>query len=528
MFRNVRAIFLLTLANQAIGFGRTALIAAALGASLEVGAYNLGQVAPTFVVVVIGGWLQAGFVGSYSGYLARGEERAATAYRTRMFALVVLISLLLALTCAVLTHPIVSTFLSGHGPEERAAAASALRLMAWVLVPTVLSDFIGLILTCHGRFSVAAAAPVYNAAISVLALWLWPTWNLSALIGSFMLGAFVQLIAVAIPLVSMRLPFAFDWKAGKQRVFATLIIVLPIVPAMMFTNATWAVLQLRTADLGLSAVAVLGYALRLHNSLFQLILTGLSIILLPHFATLWAQDDLAGIVALMRRLIRSMLFVCGYLLVGVILLGIPALELLLGRGAFDTSLIHRVAYLWAIFTLALYPWALCTCITKLAVAMQKPTIVLVGSVLLFGMTVVIASLGAHFRSLPVIVLANAVSYIAMTALFLVWVSRTTHARGLAGEVFKATLIAIPIFAIPALIDYAARGWTEILPLSLSVLVRAAIYTALVAALVHFSRLDGWYFGRRNRGVSSRFAAFIQNFLPRGIVPKQLGDANSVD
>lgn len=528
MFRNVRSIFLLTLANQAIGFARTALIAAALGASLEVGAYNLGQVAPTFIVVVIGGWLQAGFVGSYSGFLARGEARAATAYRTRMFALVLLTSVLLALACVVLTHPIVSTFLSGHGPAERSAAASALRLMAWVLVPTVVGDFIGLILTCHGRFSVAAAAPVYNAAVSVLALWCWPTWDLSALIGSFMLGAVVQLIAVAAPFGWMRLPFSFDRQVGNQGVFATLIIGLPIVPAMMFTNGTWAALQIYTADLGLSAVAVLGYALRLHTALYQLILTGLSIILLPHFATLWAQSDVAGIVTLLRRLIRAMLFVCAYLLVGVILLGVPALDLLLGRGAFDARLIHQVAHLWAVFTLALYPLALCTCITKLAVAMQKPTIVLVGSVLLFGMTVAIASVGAHVGSLPVIVLANAIAYIAMTVLFLVWVSRKTRANGLAGDVFRAALLAIPIFGIPALIDYAARGWTSDLPLIAGVLLRGAIYTALVAALVHLFRLEEWYFGRRSRGISALAASVVQTFVPRGAGPKPLGDANSVD
>ena len=58
MLRSTRVVVLLGVAVQIVAFLRTAIIAATLGTSPDVDAYNLGLIAPGFISTVVGAWLQ--------------------------------------------------------------------------------------------------------------------------------------------------------------------------------------------------------------------------------------------------------------------------------------------------------------------------------------------------------------------------------------------------------------------------------------------------------------------------------------
>lgn len=64
MLRSTRTVMLLGIAVQIAAFLRTAIVAATLGTSLDVDAYNLGLIAPSFISTVIGSWLQMSFIGA--------------------------------------------------------------------------------------------------------------------------------------------------------------------------------------------------------------------------------------------------------------------------------------------------------------------------------------------------------------------------------------------------------------------------------------------------------------------------------
>ena len=83
MLGSTRTVVLFGIAVQIAAFMRTAIIAATLGASLDVDAYNLGLIAPSFISTVIGSWLQLSFIGRYTSLVTTGETRLAAAYRGR-------------------------------------------------------------------------------------------------------------------------------------------------------------------------------------------------------------------------------------------------------------------------------------------------------------------------------------------------------------------------------------------------------------------------------------------------------------
>ena len=124
------------------------------------------------------------------------------------------------------------------------------------------------------------------------------------------------------------------------------MLALPLLPSMMLANSAAAIIQFRAAELGEGAVAIYGYASRLHGALAQILVIGLSTVLLPHFAALWSRGENAEITIVFRRLARCTILVVAYLTGGIFLMGETATGILFERGVFDAQHSQQVSWLW--------------------------------------------------------------------------------------------------------------------------------------------------------------------------------------
>ena len=496
MLGSTRTVVLFGIAVQIAAFMRTAIIAATLGASLDVDAYNLGLIAPSFISTVIGSWLQLSFIGRYTSLVTTGETAMAAAYRGRMLVLMLGLALVFAGLCFLLPGQIMALFLPNGQPATVAAATAALRLSGLILVPIILGDFIALILNSHGRFFAAALAPLVNALVSVLGLLLWPSSDLSALVWTLLLGSLAQCLAVVIALLPMRLGFPLRTGAAKAEVRTTLMLALPLLPAMMLTNSAAAVIQFRAADLGEGAVAIYGYASRLHGALAQILVIGLSTVLLPHFAALWSRGENAEITILFRRLARATILVVAYLTVGIFLMGETATKILFQRGVFDAQHSQQVGWLWAILSLSLFPAAFGTFIAKFCQAVRGAGSVLASGAISFAVCWLVTWYGASLGSLSVVSAAVVASAVVVTCFWLAWLARRIPVAPILSDIAMASLriaaILVPAVALERWCGLYTSGWSGIADL----LVRGAIYSMAALALLIATRSDRWFLARR--------------------------------
>ena len=423
MLRSTRTVVLLGIAVQIAAFVRTAIIAAALGASLEVDAYNLGLVVPSLISAVIGSWLQLSFIGRYTSLVATGEAGQAAGYRSRMLVLVLCIALTFATLCFLLPERMMALFIPADKTKMISSAAAALKLSGLIVVPILLGDFIALILNSHGRFFAAALAPLINAMVSVLGLLLWPTVNLSALVWTLLAGGLAQCFVVVAALLRMRLSFSIGIGTTKGEMSTALMLALPLLPAMILGNSAAAIIQFRAAELGEGAVAIYGYASRLHGALAQVLVIGLSTVLLPHFAALWSRGEKTEIVILFRRLARATILIVAYLSVGIYLMDETATRILFQRGAFDAQRTQQVSWLWTLLSLSLFPHAFGTFIAKFCQALRGAGSILVSSIILFAVTWIVARFGASTGSLGIVAGSVAASFVATGCFWLLWLGR---------------------------------------------------------------------------------------------------------
>jgi putative peptidoglycan lipid II flippase len=487
---------LLGIAVQIAAFVRTAIIAAALGASPDVDAYNLGLIAPSFISTVIGSWLQLSFIGRYTSLVTIGEAGLAAAYRGRMLVLVFCLALAFASLCFLLPERIMTLFMPSGHTAMIASAATALRLSGLLMLPIIVGDFIALVLNSHGRFFAAALAPLINALVSVLGLSFWPSLNLSALVWTLLLGSFAQCIVVIVALLRMRLSFPIETSIAKAEVRTTLMLALPLLPAMMLANSAAAIIQFRAAELGEGAVAIYGYASRLHGALAQVLVIGLSTVLLPHLAALWSRGEKAEITVLFRRLARCTILVVAYLTFGIYLMGETATKILFERGAFGAQQTEQVSWLWTLLTLSLFPLAFGTFIAKFCQAVRGAGTILVSGVISFAMTWFVAWFGASEASLSIVASAATASFAATCCYWFLWLGGRIQTVPILQDIgmalFRMGLILVPAVAVERWSSLLTNGVPDVLGL----LIRGSSYSLIAFSLLIATRSHLWFLAKR--------------------------------
>jgi putative peptidoglycan lipid II flippase len=372
-----------------------------------------------------------------------------------------------------------------------------------ILIPILLSDFLALILNSHGRFFAAAFAPLINALVSVAGLWFWHSLNLQALVWTLLFGSLAQCAMVVFALSRMRLDFPLRTSPARGEVLTTLSLAIPLLPATMLANASTAIVQFRAAELGEGAVAIYGYASRLHGALAQVLVIGLSTVLLPHFAALWSRGEKTEVVILFRRLARATVLLAAYLGVGIYLMGGTATKILFERGAFDAQHSAQAAWLWALLSLSLFPFAFGTYIAKFCQSVRGAGSILLSGIISFAATWCMAWLGSSFASLDIVTGAAAVSATAVTCFWLVWLGRTIPTMPILGDIATAAvrigLVLIPAIMIERWFNMLAHDWNVLLNL----LFRGLSYSAVVLALLVATRSYHWFVSRTPGADSAR-------------------------
>lgn len=375
----------LSMLSQLIGFIRTALIAAIFGTSITVDAYYLALLVPTYVTTVTAGLLQAGFVPSYVGMRTSAPDDA-VAFRTAIFWALVGISGCMGLGFALYAGVLIPRTASVADAKVVEIAIVAAPILASVLVWNVISDFLGLLLNCHGRFAAPAAAPAANAALSSLAL-VWGNADIVALTASLLLGAIAQTCIVVADLLANRIGFP----ARKLRLIWALKrfggLAGPVIPGILFSATTVWLIHVAAASLGPGDLSIFSYGWRLYGVPTQVFILSLSTILLPNFSRLVAERSYFHLATILFLLAKATLLGSLCVLTVVYLFGSTYIEMLLGRGQFDRGDAETVSEVLLGMLAGLFFFTYGTFLSRLLVAQHRTVTVSCSSLIVLVVVV---------------------------------------------------------------------------------------------------------------------------------------------
>lgn len=372
MHRDLNKIFLLSALVQVVSYARILVIAAFFGASGTLDAYYLALIVPTFISGALASILQGSFVPVYVGLLSRNDLAGANNLRSAIFWVLALFLTAFAIIVSVFAPYWTTFIIHSDAVSRQILTAQAMRIVAFTLPFLGLFDFCGLVLNAHRRFVLATAAPIANVLVSVSLLVLIGR-NVGGLTWSLLGGTLAQFLVIVfgwrqdLPLL---LKPTWDWpNLGYLGGLAA-----ASGPAFLLSQLQFAFIQTLPATLGVGAVSIFGYAVRLQGVIEQVFIVGLGTVLLPHLAHFANKGDAQAIKSIFRQLVLYSGAGGLVAIVWVYLFGATFIFILFGHGEFDVGVATRVAHVWTLLAIMTFPSALNIALTKLTLALEFPLV----------------------------------------------------------------------------------------------------------------------------------------------------------
>jgi putative peptidoglycan lipid II flippase len=371
--RNTAVMAIGTTLSRVTGFGRVFALAYALGLTRVADSYNLANTTPNLVYeLVVGGVLSATLLPVFVRLQATTDDdeawRGASAVVTVVGAIVVGLSVVLALGAPLFIRLYTLANTSATAADQRAMATFLLRLFAPQVAFYGLVTVSTALLNARRRFALPMFAPILNNVVVIGVLLAFPhvtsSLSLRRLAGDHRallflgLGTTAGVAAMAVPQIvavlrGARGKLRISWDPRHEAVRTVMRLSLWTFGFTVANQvAYWVVLLLanrRGGDLSAYQAAYQYFFLLPHGIIAVSLMSALQ----PDLAEHWSLGRVDEFRARLGTGLRSLLTVLVPAAVGYITLGRPIVRLLIGHGAMSSSGVRTVAAVLAIMAAGL-------------------------------------------------------------------------------------------------------------------------------------------------------------------------------
>lgn len=333
------------------GLLRQIFVARAFGTGAEMEAFNAAnRVAETLFNLVAGGALASAFIPTFSGLLAKNENRKAWQLASAIANLVLIVLILLTAVTYFLAPQVVRYILAPGFRADALKEATTIFLLRLMLPSAILFALSGLvmgILNSHQVFLIPALAPaMYQLGMIFGVLVLSPSLGIAGLGWGVLIGAGLHLCLQLPTLWRLSgryfLKLALDMPEVREviRLFAPRLIGVAVVQLNFWVNTRLASQMPEGSVTGV----VLAFTLMLMPQ--AAIAQSVAIVALPTLSTHFALGKFDELRATLVNGLKGVLFLAIPASMGLILLRKPIVAMLYQRGAFDARSTEFVA--WAL------------------------------------------------------------------------------------------------------------------------------------------------------------------------------------
>lgn len=329
------------------GLIRTQLVGREFGAGAEFDAFTAAnQIPEVFITLIAGGALSAAFIPVYSAYLtserAKESARLANSVVTLVFSILSVICGLGAIFSPFLTQTIL---VPEFAPEQQLLTANLMRI---ILIQTTIfgvSIVLSSILNAHQHFALPALAPIsLDIGYAIGIFLLVPHYGIYGLAWGTVAGSLLHILIQVPALIKYRIRYrpALGWDmSGLREIIRLMGPRMVTLGAIQIADVIIIRLASRLPEGNISAYFYGYYLMQLPQTLLG---TAIAIVVFPTMAELYN----AGKIEELKRTAMTALRIIWTLTIpaalALVLLGEPAIVVLLQRGAFDETATQMVYY----------------------------------------------------------------------------------------------------------------------------------------------------------------------------------------
>jgi putative peptidoglycan lipid II flippase len=337
--------------SSILGLVREIVKSDLFGASGFVSAYNVAAYVPSMLFdLLVGGLVSSALVPMFSELAAR-RDRGELWRLLSLLLSVAVVFLSIAVLVLELFAPQVARLMAGGFDEELLrTTTNLLRITVPAVLFLSMSAIVSGALYALKRFAFPAfAAPLFNLATIIVTVLLAPQLGIAAMALGLLVGSVAQLLFQLPGLRGAMLRWHFDLRDSALR--RILKLYLPVMAGLIVGQVAIAISLNLASRTGAAGIALMDYPTRLIQFPLGLIVSAVSIAILPSLSRSAAANSSRDFRATLAQGLRLVLVLIIPSTVGLYVLGFNIVGLLYEHGAFtpaDTQAVTLMLWLYLV------------------------------------------------------------------------------------------------------------------------------------------------------------------------------------
>lgn len=339
--------------SKVTGLVRARLVGQAFGTGGDYDAFTAANQLPElFFTLIAGGALAAAFIPVYSKYLTDDKAREGLDLTRTILTLVIIVLGAIAAVCALFAPQIAAILTPDFPPEQQQLTGELMRI---IFIQTMLFGVSGVLssyLNAHQHFALPALASVMLDVGYVVGLWLFvPQMGIHGLAWGTVIGGLLHILVQVPALIKYHFSYRPAFKLKMPGVREIIILMGPrIVTLGVIQFADLFIIRL-ASGLPEGSTSAYFYAWTLMQLPETLFGTAIALVVFPTMSELYNVGNIDGLKRISMVALRIIWLLTIPAAAGVVLLGQPAIVLLLEGGAFtseSTTLVYGVLIFFSV------------------------------------------------------------------------------------------------------------------------------------------------------------------------------------
>lgn len=416
--KQVSVVMIITAFSKCLGFLRDIVLAKYFGAGKVTDAYFVAQVIPEALFILVVQAIAVGFIPIYTKiYHDRGKEES-DFFVDNILKISLFMTVLLALFVNLFPYQIMKVFAAGFDKATAEFTVNFVRISVFAMFFRITVAIYSAYLQANNQFVAPAFNGIVLDVVSIILIIVAFYTKSIVLAYSIVVASFVQFVMLFPVVRKHKSLMSFSVLKFNDDVKQMLLLFLPLALGVG-ANQLNVIADRTMASSIYGAISSLKYAYRVDNVLESTVIMSLATVMFPVFSKDIAANNMN---AFRKNVLKSMNVVTFTMLpctVCAIIFSKDVINLLFGRGAFDSSAVENVSVAMKYYSVGLVCFSYNAILTRAFYALKKVKLVSIVSIGTLVSNVFMNLLLKPLMGIGGLALATSISNIFTTILLMV-------------------------------------------------------------------------------------------------------------
>ena len=353
-----------------LSFLKEAVVANYYGVSSQVDAYTIALTIPVTLFALVSVAIQSIVIPLYSNLLYNKGKTEANRYVNNLITIVSIVSIFIILMCEVFASPLTKVFAPGFDESTHILATNLLRITLPTIVFSIVDKVLIGLLNVHKQF-VLPSFSVYllNIGLMLCIILLHAQFGIIAACIGQVIGSILQVLFLIV-IAKKYYRFHFICKFKDEHIILSLKQSVPIIWSISIAEICAIVNRIIASYLFVGSIAALGYASKINGIMMTFFTAAISTIVYPLYAESTARGDMKQLNSRVNFTLSVYSFFLIPLMLGVLCFRYELIDVVFGRGAFDSNAVNVTQSLLGCYCVGLLFMAFRETLTKVYYSLQ--------------------------------------------------------------------------------------------------------------------------------------------------------------